>query len=56
MSGILLASFQIIDKFKRVYFFQETFLLVTIGINIILEKTFFTLNNANTVFINQKLT
>ena len=44
---IVLASFQIEDKFRRIRFFQETFLLADINTEIVLGMLFLILSNAN---------
>ena len=44
---IVLASFQIEDKLGRARFFQETFLLADISVEVVLEIFFLTLSNAN---------
>lgn len=56
MFGMVLASFQIEDKLGRARFFQETFLLAAISINVILGILFSILNNTDIVFIDWELT
>ena len=52
---IVIASFQVIDKLNRVQFFQETFLLANISIEVVFKMPFFIFNNANTYFNKQEL-
>ena len=44
--GMVIASFQVKDKLGRDWFFQETFLLANINIEIVFGMLFFTLSNA----------
>ena len=44
---MVLASFQIEDKFRRARFFQETFLLANISAKVVLGMLFLTFNNAD---------
>lgn len=44
---IVLASFQIEDKIGRAWFFQETFLLANIGVEMVLDMFFLIFSNAN---------
>ena len=45
--GLVLASFQVEDKFKRVQFFQKTFLLTDFNIEMVLKILFLILSNTN---------
>ena len=45
--GMVLASFQVEDKFGRAWFFQKTFLLADISAEIVLGIPFLTFSNAN---------
>ena len=56
MFGIVLASFQVEDKFGWVQFFQESFLLANISAEVVLGMSFLTLNNAEIQFAEQELT
>lgn len=47
---MVIARFQISNKFDRIRFFQKTFLLIDSIVNIILEMIFLTFNNVNIVF------
>ena len=47
MFEMVLASFQVEDKLRRPWFFQETFLLADLSIEIVLKMPFLTLSNAN---------
>lgn len=53
---IVLASFQVDNKLKRVQFFQKTFLLTNISRDIILGMFFLTFSNAGVLFVDKKLT
>ena len=44
---IVLADFQVGDKLGKAQFFQESFLLADISVEVVLNMLFFTLNNAN---------
>ena len=44
---MVLASFQVEDKLKKARFFQKTFLLADLSIEIFLGMPFLTLSNAN---------
>lgn len=52
---IVMAKFQVINKLENARFFQKTFLLTHININIIINNFFLIINNANIIFINSKL-
>lgn len=54
--GIVLASFQIENKFERARFFHKTFLLTDISIEVVLGMLFWTLSNVNIQFAKRKLT
>ena len=45
--GIVIAGFQIEDKLSRAQFFQESFLLANISIEVVLEMLFPTFSNAD---------
>ena len=45
--GMVLVNFQVEDKFGRVRFFQETFLLTNISAKVVLGKPFLTFSNAD---------
>ena len=53
---IVLADFQVEDKLGKARFFQETFLLANISIEIVLGILFLTLSNVNVQFVEKKLT
>ena len=53
MFEMVLASFQLEDKLRKVWFFQEIFLLTDLSIEIILEIFFLTFSNKN-VFLQKK--
>ena len=54
--GMVLASFQVEDKLGRARFFQETFLLADIGVEVVLGMPFLTLSNADIQFEKKELT
>lgn len=56
MFEIVIASFQIEDKFKKAWFFQETFLLVNISVKVVLRITFLIWSSAIILFEEKKLT
>lgn len=47
MFRMVLASFQIDNKFEKTLFFNKTFLLAETGMKMVLEMFFLILNNAN---------
>ena len=53
---MILANFQVEDKLGRTRFFQETFLLANISVEVVLGMPFLTLSNANVQFIEKELT
>ena len=53
--GMLIADCSVKDKLKRVWFFQETFLLANIGLEVVLGIFFLTLSKADIRFAEQKL-
>ena len=53
---IVIATFQVIDKLSYAQFFQETFLLANISIEVVLSMSFLTFSNANVQFAEKKLT
>ena len=53
---MVLASFQVEDKLRRAWFFQETFLLANISAKVVLDMLFLTLSNTDVQFIEMELT
>ena len=53
---MILASFQVEDILRKARFFQETFLLADLSIEIVLKMPFLTVSNANIKFAKKKLT
>ena len=53
--GMVLASFQVEDKFGRIRLFQETFLLADISTEVVLGMLFLNLSNADVQFVEKKL-
>ncbi len=54
--GMALASFSLQDSLGRVWFFEETFLLADISMEVVLGMPFLALNNADFQFGAEKLT
>ena len=54
--GMVLASFQVEDTLGRARFFQETFLLADLSVEVVLGMPFLTLSNADIKFAQKKLT
>ena len=54
--GIVLASFQVEDKLGRARFFQKTFRLANISVEVVLGMPFLTLSNADIQFAEKELT
>lgn len=50
--GIVIASFFVEDEQKRFCFFEETFLLADISMDVALRMPFLTLNNVEIDFVN----
>ena len=53
---MVLANFQVEDKFGKARFFQETFSLANISVEVVLSMLFLILSNANVQFVEKKLT
>ena len=54
--GIVIATFQVVNKLDCSGFFQETFLLANISIEVVLNMLFFIFSNADVQFAKKKLT
>ena len=54
--GMVIAAFEVKDKFDRARFFQETFLLADTSMKVVLEMPLLTLSNADIQFAEKKLT
>ena len=54
--GMVITAFQVINKLGRSWFFQETFLLADISIEVVLGMLFLSLSNANVQFAEKELT
>ena len=52
---MVLANFQVEDKLGRARFFQETFVLINISVEIILGMPFLNFNNADVKFVEKEL-
>ena len=53
--GMVIADCSVKDKLGRVWFFQKTFLLANIDLEVVLEMLFLTLNKADIRFAEQEL-
>ena len=53
---MVLASFQVEDILGRARFFQETFLLADLSVEVVLGMPFLTLSNADIKFAQKELT
>ena len=53
--GMVIATFQGVDKLGRSWFFQETFLLADISMKVVLGMLFFTFSNVDIQFAEKKL-
>ena len=53
--GIVIADCSVKNKFERVQFFQETFLLANIGIEVVVGMSFFIFSKANIWFAEREL-
>ena len=54
--GMVIAALQVVDKLGRSWFFQETFLLADISMEVVLGMAFFIFSNANVQFAEKELT
>ena len=54
--GMVIIGFQVEDKLGKAWFFQKSFLLAEISIEVGLRMLFLTFNNANIQFAKKKLT
>ena len=54
--SMVIALFQIVNKLGRSWFFQETFLLADISIEVVLGMPFLTLSNSDIQFAKKELT
>lgn len=52
---MVLANFQVDNKYGRLWFFQETFLVANTSANIILGMFYLTFSNTNIAFADQNL-
>ena len=52
--GIVKVDFSVKNKLRRVWFFQETFLVANIGLEMVLEMSFLILSRANIQFGERK--
>ena len=53
---MVLASFQVENKLRKTRFFQKTFLLANISMEMVLSMPFLTFSNANVQFVEKELT
>ena len=54
--NMVIAAFQVVDKLSPSRFFQETFLLADISMEVVLGMPFLTLSNADVQFAEKELT
>ena len=54
--GMVIAAFQVVNKLGRSRFFQETFLLADISMEVVLGMPFLSLSNADVQFAEKELT
>ena len=54
--SMVIVAFQVVDKLGRSRFFQETFLLADISMEVVLGMPFFNLSNADVQFVEKELT
>ena len=52
---IVITAFSVTDKANRVRFFEETFLVANISLEVIFRMFFLTLSGADIDFLDQKL-
>lgn len=52
---IVIIAFLVNNKDKMIRFFEKTFLLANISLDIVLGMLFFTFNNANIMFLERQL-
>ena len=53
--GLVVADFSITDQADRIKFFEETFLVANISLDVVLGMRFFILNNVDVDFLKRKL-
>ena len=53
--GMVVAAFSVVDKVNRVRFFEETFLVANVSLEVIFGMPFLTLSNADVNFLSQNL-
>ena len=53
---MVLASFQVEDKLRKTWFFQENFLLANISAEVVLGMPFLTFSNTDVLFVEKQLT
>lgn len=56
MFGIVVASFQVQNQHEKPQFFQETFLVTDIDVDVVLRIPFLAFSNANIQFNKSQLT
>ena len=54
--NIVIVAFQVVDKLGRSRFFQKTFLLADISMEVVLGMPFLTFSNADVQFAEKELT
>ena len=53
--GMVVAAFSVVDKAIRVRFFEETFLVVNVSLEVVLGMPFLTLSGADVDFLGREL-
>ena len=53
--GMVVAAFSVTDKANRVKFFEETFLVANVSLEVVFKMPFLTLNGADVNFLEQEL-
>ena len=53
--GMVVTGFSVVDKANRVKFFEETFLVANVSLEVVFERPFLTLSNADIDFSDRKL-
>ena len=53
--GIVVAAFSMINKANQIRFFEKTFLIADVSLEVVFEISFFTLSDADIDFLDWKL-
>ena len=52
---MVIATFLVIDQANRIMFFEKTFLVANVSPNMVFGMLFFTLNDADVIFLKREL-